>query len=81
MDDMKKIVSEEHSINLMQGLVDKYGLTEQVKKDIETKGFELDADKKVKLKGKARKLFKEQSKDIGSVLNDTDLDVFKGTGD
>jgi hypothetical protein len=80
--ELRELANEEHKIDLMQRQVDKFGISDQVKKDMEKHGFELDENKQVKLKGKARRIFKEQSQDIGSVLNDTDVDIFNsGTGE
>jgi hypothetical protein len=63
----------------MQRQYDKYGLTEQVKKDMEEKGYELDSFKKVKPKGKSRREFKAWS-EKPSVLHDHEVDLSSNTG-
>jgi predicted transcriptional regulator len=79
VDELRKIAQEEHGIDLMQRQYDKYGLTEQVKKDMEEKGYELDSFKKVKPKGKSRREFKAWS-EKPSVLHDHEVDLSSNTG-
>jgi hypothetical protein len=54
-------------------------MSDQVKKDMEKHGFELDENKQVKLKGESRRVFKEWSK-RESPLHDHEVDLTSNTG-
>jgi hypothetical protein len=77
--ELRELANKEHKIDLMQRQVDKYGMSDQVKKDMEKHGFELDENKQVKLKGESRRVFKEWSK-RDSTLHDHEVDLTSNTG-